>query len=92
MSDNVIICRCSDVTLGEVRKLIHEGYTSLDEIKRITRAGMGPCQGRTCGPLILREIANITGQSLEELKRTTYRQPSVGVKLSAIAKGKSHEK
>ncbi len=84
---DVIICRCSDVTLEEVRALIKEGYTTLDEIKRITRAGMGPCQGRTCGPLILREIANITGQSLEDMERTTFRQPSVGVKLGAIAKG-----
>jgi bacterioferritin-associated ferredoxin len=82
---DVIICRCSDVTREEIRELIRQGYTTFDEIKRITRAGMGPCQGRTCGWLILREIAAMTGQKLEDLDFHTYRQPSVGIKLKDIA-------
>ena len=45
MDENTIICRCSDVTLKEIRELIKDGYVTFDEIKRITRAGMGPCQG-----------------------------------------------
>ena len=51
-SDEIIICRCEDVTLSEVRELIQQGYTTLEEIKRVARCGMGPCQGKTCGPLI----------------------------------------
>ena len=46
--DDIIVCRCEDVTLGEIRRAIAEGATTIDEIRRITRAGMGPCQGRTC--------------------------------------------
>ena len=84
--ENTIICRCSDVTLKEVRDLIRQGYTSYDEIKRITRIGMGPCQGKTCGLLVLREIANITGQSMKDLTLHTNRPPVVGVKLELIAK------
>ena len=56
MDENTIICRCSDVTLKEIRDLIAQGYVTYDEIKRITRIGMGPCQGKTCGQLVLREI------------------------------------
>ncbi|MGB4440315.1 MAG: (2Fe-2S)-binding protein, partial [Sedimentibacter sp.] len=41
MDENTIICRCSDVTLKTVRDLINEGYVTFDEIKRITRIGMG---------------------------------------------------
>ena len=82
---DIFICRCSDVTLSEIRDLIREGYTSFDEIKRITRIGMGPCQGRTCGQLVLREIAKMTGKSPAELNLHTYRPPSVGVKLKDIA-------
>ncbi len=98
--DNTIICRCSDVSLADVRNLIAEGYTSLDEIKRITRIGMGPCQGKTCGLLVLREISLATGKSMSELKNHTNRPVAVGVKLGLIAKSQtefetkeeSHEK
>ncbi len=89
--DNTIICRCSDVSLADIRKLIAEGYTSLDEIKRITRIGMGPCQGKTCGLLVLREISLATGKSMTELKNHTIRPVAVGVKLGLIAKSGNEE-
>lgn len=85
--EKTIICRCSDVTLKEVRDLIRAGYTEPAEIKRILRTGMGPCQGRTCGPLILREVARMTGRSIEEVTPFTYRPPSKGIKIGAVAKG-----
>lgn len=88
MDDNTIICRCSDVTLKEIRDLIKQGYTSLEEIKRITRAGMGPCQGRTCGQLIQREIAKYTGQSLEEIALCKSRPPVKSLKIDQfVSKG-----
>jgi len=92
MDENTIICRCSDVTLKEIRELINDGYVTFDEIKRITRAGMGPCQGKTCGYLIMREIANATGQNLKDIKFQTNRPPVVGVKLGHIAKEGKNEK
>lgn len=92
MNENTIICRCSDVTLKEIRDLISQGYLTFDEIKRITRAGMGPCQGKTCGHLIMREIANATGQNIKDIKFQTNRPPVVGVKLGLIAEeGRNEE-
>lgn len=85
MEENTIICRCSDVTLKQVRDLIREGYVTYDEIKRITRIGMGPCQGKTCGQLVMREIASATGQNINSIKFQTTRPPVVGVKLGLIA-------
>ncbi|MDD4291708.1 MAG: (2Fe-2S)-binding protein [Clostridia bacterium] len=85
--DNVIICRCSDVTLKDIRDLIDQGYNTFDEIKRITRIGMGACQGKTCTQLVLREIATRTGKPIESLKPQTSRPTAVGVKLGVIAKG-----
>lgn len=85
MDENTIVCRCSDVTLKEVRDLINEGYVTFDEIKRITRIGMGPCQGKTCGQLVMREIAMATGQNIKDVKFQTNRPPVVGVKLGLIA-------
>ncbi len=85
MEENIIICRCSDVTLKQVRDLISEGYVTYDEIKRITRIGMGPCQGKTCGQLVMREIANATDQNIKDITFQTTRPPVVGVKLGLIA-------
>jgi bacterioferritin-associated ferredoxin len=89
---NAIVCRCSDVTLERIRELIDAGYTSFDEIKRLTRIGMGPCQGKTCQQLVLREIAARTGRRMEDLVPQTTRPPVLGVTLEAIAaEAKRHE-
>ncbi|RLG86368.1 MAG: (2Fe-2S)-binding protein, partial [Thermoprotei archaeon] len=48
----IIICRCEDITLDDVEKAIENGYTDLESLKRVLRIGMGPCQGRTCIPLL----------------------------------------
>lgn len=73
--EQTIICRCEGITLGEIRQLIREGYTTVDEIKRVSRAGMGPCQARTCGPLIAGEIARMTGTPIEEVEPSAHRPP-----------------
>lgn len=84
---DIIICRCEDLTLGRLRHLIDQGYTSVDEIKRISRAGMGQCQGRTCRALIEREIALQTGKGIGDQHETTFRQPSKPVTFAAILEG-----
>ncbi|MGI6157867.1 MAG: (2Fe-2S)-binding protein [Saccharofermentanales bacterium] len=81
LSDETYVCRCEGITLGEVRALIAEGYTTLDEIKRISRAGMGPCQARTCGPLIAAEIARMTGLPREEIAPSAKRPPITPVSI-----------
>ncbi len=48
-----LICRCEQVSEEEIRKLIKSGITDLNQIKAITRAGMGACQAKTCEALIL---------------------------------------
>ncbi len=52
--DDAIVCRCERVTAGEIRKLIREGVRDMNEIKALTRAGMGACGGKTCTNLIKR--------------------------------------
>lgn len=92
MEDKTIVCRCSDVTLEEVRALIAQGYDTFDEIKRITRIGMGPCKGKTCTQLVLRELSAATGQPVANLKPQTTRPPVTGVRLELIAReGENHE-
>jgi len=87
LEESTIICRCEDVTLKEIRDLIRQGYTSIDEIKRLLRAGMGPCQGRTCRNLIAQEIAKHTGIPISEVTPGRFRPPTRPVKLGVIAAG-----
>lgn len=85
MDDKTVACRCSDVSLEEIRAAIKEGYQTFDELKRVLRTGMGPCQGRTCTPIILRELSIMTGIAIEELQPGKNRPPVKAVSLGAIA-------
>ena len=54
IADETIICRCERVTAGEIRELIHQGVRDINQIKAVTRAGMGACGSKTCHDLIIR--------------------------------------
>jgi len=75
IDDEMIICRCEEVTLGEIRTAIKDGARDLDAIKRITRAGMGLCQSKTCFSLIANIIHTETDIPLSELCPFTIRPP-----------------
>ena len=46
---DLVVCRCEDVTLAAVANAVTElGAVTADQVKKLTRAGMGMCQGRTC--------------------------------------------
>jgi len=80
-----MVCRCEDVTRGQILSCIADGYETLDEIKRVTRAGMGPCQGRTCRHLIATELSRAHGVPMEEVLMTTFRPPVKPISLGMLA-------
>ena len=86
--EHTIICRCSDVSLQDIRQMIEQGFASVEEIKRLTRAGMGPCQGKTCSQLIMREIARMTGQPMEAIIPAADRPLAVGIRIRDILAGR----
>lgn len=83
--ENTIVCRCEDITLKEIRDLIKEGFKTVDEIKRISRCGMGPCQGRTCRQIVMGEIAKATGKDIRDVKPSTFRPPTKNIKIGILA-------
>ncbi len=85
MNRDVIICRCEDVTYGEIVDAIDAGLTTTEEIKRVLRCGMGPCQGRTCSRLIARIIAEKTGAKVADVPYPTVRPPSRPVEIGTLA-------
>lgn len=91
-SKDVFICRCEEVTLQEIEDVIDEGYETVDDIKRITRAGMGLCQGRSCSKVIARIIAQKTGRPIESILQTSYRFPVRTEKMAVVKEEESeHE-
>jgi NAD(P)H-nitrite reductase large subunit len=82
--EKIIICRCNDVSLKEIEDLIDQGITDIEEIKRITRVGMGPCQGRTCIPLVISIIARKTGKKPEEISVPATRVPVRPVMMGVL--------
>ena len=80
-----VICRCEEIEIDEIRKWIAAGYTEFDELKRMLRVGMGPCQGRGCRDIILREIAKATGRNVADIAPGTIRPPVKPIKISLLA-------
>lgn len=56
--ETMVICRCEEITLDIIRDCIKTGVHTPREVKLCTRAGMGICQGRTCGPMIEQLLAS----------------------------------
>jgi NAD(P)H-nitrite reductase large subunit len=83
--EDTVICRCMEVTVKEVVEAIQLGADSFDAVKRVTRAGMGLCQGRTCQHLIERLITEETGLKTGELQPISIRPPLRPTALKNIA-------
>ena len=83
---NYCICRCEEVSINEIYEAIDDGATTIDSIKRHTRAGMGLCQGRTCQNLVAQIIREKTGMENNKLVPFFIRQPFRPIQISSLAK------
>ncbi len=85
MGDNdLIICRCEEITKGEILEALEGGHRDLNDIKRVTRAGMGLCQGKTCKRLVSRIVADFTGSGIGEIKPSSFRPPVRPIKIASF--------
>ena len=82
-NESTIVCRCEEVTEQEIRQAIKDGATTINDIKRRTRACMGNCQSRSCSQHIARIISEELGTPLAEIGGITSRPPiqPISVKL-----------
>jgi bacterioferritin-associated ferredoxin len=85
--DDLIVCRCEEITKGEIRAAIRGGMATLNGVKRVTRAGMGLCQGQTCQRLVTQILCGELGLSPADVAPTTARAPVRPVRLAALATG-----
>lgn len=83
--DDRIICRCEEVTKGEIRKAVHDGMYTITEIRRYLRTGMGLCQGQTCAKLVKSIVARELKVSPAELEPATSRSPMRPIEMKIFA-------
>jgi len=67
-----MVCRCEMITEGEILDAIHRplGATTVDGVKRRTRAGMGRCQGGFCSPRVMDILARELNMDLTEIRKS----------------------
>ncbi len=87
--DDMLVCRCEEVTKGEIRRAIHDGMYTMTEVRRFLRQGMGLCQGQTCTKLVRRimaaELAGTPAMAL--LEPETSRAPMRPIEMSVLGNG-----
>lgn len=85
VADEVMVCRCEEVTAGAVREAVRIGCTGPNQAKAYLRCGMGPCQGRMCAAAVSEIIATESGRSLDEVGSFRIRPPAKPVTLAELA-------
>jgi bacterioferritin-associated ferredoxin len=82
VEDQVLVCRCEEVTAGPVRAAARLGAQGPNQAKAFLRSGMGACQGRMCGATVARIIAESHGVAPETVAplrpRAPYKPLTVG--------------
>ncbi|HKJ98339.1 MAG TPA: FAD-dependent oxidoreductase [Desulfotignum sp.] len=84
--DEEVVCLCERVTAGEIRDLVEKGITDMNQIKALTRAGMGPCGYKTCENLMM-QIFRAEQIAAEDIVKNVRRPLFIEVPLGKFANG-----
>lgn len=87
VSDEMIVCRCEEVTVAEIKKAIREGAVDVVGVKRRVRAGMGLCQGRTCEKLVQQILMQELSVPPWEVGTSSARPPIRPITFNKLAEG-----
>jgi sarcosine oxidase subunit alpha len=93
--DDAIVCRCERITAGEVKAAIRRGVRDMNQLKALTRAGMGACGSKTCRPMIWRifeeegvDLSTVT----DGVDRPLFVEVPIGILAGASAGGRLEKK
>ncbi len=84
--DDMLVCRCEEVTKGEIRQAVHAGMFTIEEIRRFLRTGMGLCQGQTCGELVKGIVARELHVSPAQVEPATSRAPMRPIEMEILGR------
>jgi len=85
MDEFTIICSCEEITLGEIETAIQSGAHTFDDIKRLTRCGMGPCQAKICSSMVRKVISQSLDRPLGKVKLPRMRMPLKLTRIGVLA-------
>lgn len=74
-ADAVTICRCEEVSAGDIRQTVAEGHWEINRVKAMCRVGMGRCQGRMCGLAAAEIVAQASGRDVSSIGRLRGQAP-----------------
>jgi NADPH-dependent 2,4-dienoyl-CoA reductase/sulfur reductase-like enzyme len=80
-----IVCRCEEVTAGQIRETVAFGCDGPNQMKAFLRCGMGPCQGRLCALTVTELIADARQVSAAEVGTYRLRAPIKPITLGELA-------
>jgi NADPH-dependent 2,4-dienoyl-CoA reductase/sulfur reductase-like enzyme len=84
-ADDVVVCRCEEVTAGAIRAAVTQGAQGPNQAKAFLRAGMGPCQGRMCGPLVSEIMATALHRPVDDVGYQRVRPPLKPITVGELA-------
>ena len=84
--DDMLVCRCEEVTKGEIRQAVHAGMLTIEEIRRFLRCGMGLCQGQTCGRLVKSIMAAELKETPDYVEPASARAPMRPIEMEILGK------
>jgi len=85
IDDDLIVCRCESIGLGQIQASIHRsGAQTVNQVKKLTRAGMGLCQGRTCAKVV-ESILTSEGKMAAGTEPYQVRPPVRSIPVAALA-------
>ncbi len=84
-ADATLVCRCEEVTAGDIRRMVGLGCLGPNQTKSYGRCGMGPCQGRLCGLTVSEIIAAERGVPIAEVGYYRIRPPIKPIVLGELA-------
>jgi NADPH-dependent 2,4-dienoyl-CoA reductase/sulfur reductase-like enzyme len=85
VEDDIVACRCEEVSVGQIRRAARLGAAGPNQLKAFTRCGMGPCQGRICGPVVAAILADVLGKPIAEIGTYRPRAPFKPITVGALA-------
>jgi len=91
MSERSFVCRCEDVTLAEIDHTLARGLATVEEIKRYTGLGTGPCQGKECVGLLCRLLIERGALAPGDAQPFTARPPVEPVTFGSLAAAASED-
>jgi NADPH-dependent 2,4-dienoyl-CoA reductase/sulfur reductase-like enzyme len=83
--DDTVVCRCEEITAGQIRRAVADGHSDSNQVKFLTRCGMGACQGRQCAGAVAHIVAAAGGKSLRDGGQYRGRPPVTPLTLGQLA-------